>query len=47
MAAGESYTVDELASRTGRAVGDLLAEIGELELAGRIARVAGGAFVRA
>lgn len=46
MAAGESYTVDELASRTGRSVADLLADLGELELAGRISRVPGGNFVR-
>jgi DNA processing protein len=46
MAAGESYTVDDLASRTGRAVPDLLADLGELELAGRIARVPGGGFTR-
>ncbi len=47
MAPGESYTVDDLASRTGRPARELLAELGELELAGRINRVAGGAFVRA
>jgi predicted Rossmann fold nucleotide-binding protein DprA/Smf involved in DNA uptake len=47
MAAGESYTVDDLASRTGRPAHELLAELGELELAGRISRVPGGAFVKA
>ena len=47
MAAGESYTVDDLASRTGRPARELLAELGELELAGRVSRVAGGAFVKA
>lgn len=47
MAPGESYTVDDLASRTGRPARELLAELGELELAGRINRVAGGAFVKA
>jgi DNA processing protein len=47
MAAGETYTVDDLASRTGRPVGEVLAELGELELAGRVARVTGGGFVRA
>lgn len=47
MAAGESYTVDDLASRTGRPAHELLAELGELELAGRVSRIAGGAFVKA
>jgi DNA processing protein len=47
MAAGESYTVEDLASRTGRPARELLAELGELELAGRISRIAGGAFVKA
>jgi DNA processing protein len=46
MAAGESYTLDELAARTGRAAGDLLAELGELEVSGRVSRVAGGGFLR-
>ncbi len=46
MAAGESYTVDELAARTGRSVPDLLADLGELELAGRVSRVPGGSFMR-
>lgn len=46
MAAGEPYGVDELASATGRSAADLLAELGALEVAGRIARVAGGHFVR-
>lgn len=47
MAAGETYTLDELAARTGRPAGELLAELGELELAGRVARVTGGAFAKA
>jgi DNA processing protein len=47
MAAGESYTVDDLVRCTGRAAHELLAELGELELAGRVSRVAGGAFVKA
>jgi DNA processing protein len=47
MASGESYTLDELAARTGRSAGELLAELGELELAGRVARVTGGAFAKA
>jgi DNA processing protein len=47
MAPGESYTVDALASRTGRPARELLAELAELEVAGRVSRVAGGAFVKA
>lgn len=47
MAAGESYTVDDLSARTGRPTAVLLAELAELEVAGRIARVAGGSFVKA
>ena len=47
MAAGESYTVDELATRTGRAAGELMAELAELELAGRVTRSISGAFVKA
>jgi DNA processing protein len=46
MAAGESYTVDDLSARTGRSAAALLAELAELEVAGRIARVAGGSFVK-
>jgi predicted Rossmann fold nucleotide-binding protein DprA/Smf involved in DNA uptake len=46
MAAGESYTLDDLASRTGRSVGDLLADLAELELAGRVTRGADGDFIR-
>ena len=46
MAAGESYTVDDLSARTGRSTAALLAELAELEVAGRIARVAGGSFVK-
>jgi DNA processing protein len=47
MAAGEPYTVDDLASRTGRPARDVLADLAELELAGRVNRLAGGAFVKA
>jgi DNA processing protein len=43
---GEPSSVDELAARTGRPAADLLAELTVLELAGRVARVAGGGFVR-
>jgi len=46
MAAGESYTLDDLVAETGRPAQDLLADLGELELGGRITRVAGGAFTK-
>jgi DNA processing protein len=46
MAAGEPYSVDDLATRTGRVTADLLAELGALELLGRVARIEGGRFVR-
>jgi DNA processing protein len=46
MAAGDPYSVDDLATRTGRLTSDLLAELGALELLGRVARVEGGRFVR-
>jgi DNA processing protein len=46
MAVGEPYSLDELAEATGRGVQDLLAELGALELAGRIERRAGSVFVR-
>lgn len=46
MALGEPYSIDELADATGRAAQDLLAELGTLELAGRIARRPGSIFVR-
>jgi DNA processing protein len=46
MARGESYTVDDLAARTGRPGPELLADLGHLEIEGRITRTAGGRFVR-
>jgi DNA processing protein len=46
MAAGEPYSLDDLAERTGRAVASLLADLATLELHGRIARFPGGRFVR-
>ena len=46
MAPGEPYTVDELAEQSGRPAATLLAELGALELSGRVSRIAGGAFVR-
>jgi DNA processing protein len=47
MAVGEPYGVDDLASATGLSAADLLAELGSLEVAGRILRVVGGRFIRA
>ena len=46
MAAGEPYSVDFLATKTGRLATDLLADLAELELTGRVQRVAGGRFMR-
>ena len=46
MAPGDPLDLDGLAERTGRAASDLLAELGQLELAGVIARMPGGKFVR-
>jgi DNA processing protein len=46
MAVGEPYTVDDLATGTGRAAAALLAELGTLELSGRIVRTPGGHYVR-
>jgi len=46
MAVGEPYSVDDLAARTGRSTPDLLAELGALEVEGRITRMAGGSYIR-
>ena len=46
MARGESYSVDNLASKTRRSTSDLLAELSILELSGRVVRTAAGEFVR-
>lgn len=46
MAPAELYTLDDLAALTGRPAHDLLAELGALEVQGRIERDAGGRFVR-
>ena len=46
MGTGEVLTLDDLAVRSGRPASQLLAELGRLELAGRIARMAGGTFAR-
>jgi DNA processing protein len=46
MAVGEPYTVDDLATDTGRSTPALLADLGSLEVAGRVVRTAGGHYVR-
>lgn len=46
MKVGRPCSIDDLAARTGRAAGDLLAELGVLEVAGRVERLAGGTYVR-
>ena len=46
MARGEVYTLDELAEATGLSPAVLLAELGALEVAGRVARVPGGGFAK-
>lgn len=43
---GETLGADELAARTGRALGDLLTELVTLELEGRVARGPGGLWRR-
>jgi DNA processing protein len=46
MAAGEPYGLDDLAATTGRPGPEILAELGRLELAGRIVRIGAGSFIR-
>lgn len=46
MAVGETYSVDDLAERSGLAGHELLAELGTLELAGIVGRVPGAGFVK-
>jgi len=46
MAAGESFTVQQLAERIGRSAAETLVELSYLELAGRVVRQPGGQFVR-
>jgi DNA processing protein len=46
MARGEPYSAEDLAGRTGRPIATLLADLGILELEGRIVRVAGGRYIR-
>jgi DNA processing protein len=43
---GAAVSLDDLAGRTGRSAPELLAELTRLELAGVVARLPGGAFVR-
>lgn len=46
MAKGESYSVDNLARKTRQSTPDLLADLSELELAGRVMRTAAGEYIR-
>ena len=46
MAAGEAFTVEQLAERIGRTAAETLVELSYLELAGRVVRQPGGQFVR-
>lgn len=46
MPRGEALGLDDIVGRISMPVNELLAELGELELAGRVARMPGGAFVR-
>ena len=46
LAPGSTVSLDELLARTGRSVTVLLAELSELELAGKVAKLPGGGFVR-
>lgn len=46
MTVGAPVTVDELAGRANRPAAELLAELGALEIAGKVARMPGGLFVR-
>ena len=46
MALGETYSVDDLAQRTGLPAAILLAELGALEIAGRVTRFPGGDFAK-
>jgi predicted Rossmann fold nucleotide-binding protein DprA/Smf involved in DNA uptake len=47
MADGEVYGLDDLARLSGRPASQLLAELGELEVAGRVKRLTGGNFAKA
>lgn len=46
MAKGEPYTIEDLAGQTGRQASAILADLGSLEVQGRVGRLAGGRFVR-
>jgi len=46
MAIGEPYALDDLCQRSGRSASEILSELGVLEVDGRVARVAGGGYVR-
>lgn len=46
MTVGDPINPDDLAARLARPPGALLAELAELELAGQVARMPGGAYVR-
>jgi DNA processing protein len=46
MAIGETYNLDQLIDRTGLTAPAVLAEIGSLEVGGRVGRLPGGGFVR-
>lgn len=46
MVRGEPVGIDDLAVKTGRSAPGLLAELGALELEGRVGRTTGGMFVR-
>jgi DNA processing protein len=45
MAAGEPYTVEQIAERVGRSAAETLIELSYLELSGRVVRQTGGRFV--
>jgi DNA processing protein len=44
--AGDVFSVEDLAQRSGRAAAEILSELGRLELEGRIARSGVGSFIR-
>jgi len=46
MARGEPYSVDNLARKTRRPASDLLAELSELEMSGRVVRTPAGDYIR-
>jgi DNA processing protein len=46
MAVGEPYSIDDLCLRTSRSAPDVLADLGVLEVHGRVRRIGGGAYVR-